>query len=84
MKRPVIWVMSLLAGVNAVLGLGTLQDLISPTALAWVVLISAGVQAAVQFWVQSQVTPVALPRAADGRPLIPLGTYGTRDPDAIA
>jgi hypothetical protein len=77
MKRPVIWVMSALAGLNAILGLGTLQDLISPAALAWVVLVSAGVQAAVQFWVQAQVTPIALPRAADGTPLVKLGSYGT-------
>ena len=68
--RPVLLVMSVLAGINAILGLGTLGDLISPTALAWVVLVSAGVQAAVQFWVQGKVTPLANPRDAYGQPLV--------------
>jgi hypothetical protein len=57
-REPVVWVMSVLAGVNAALGMGTLGGLIGPRALAWVVLVSAGVQAAVQFWVRGVVSPV--------------------------
>ena len=68
--RPVRLVMSVLAGVNAILGLGTLGDLISPTALAWVILVSAGIQATVQFWVEGQVTPLSNPRDGYGRKLM--------------
>lgn len=71
MKNPVLFVMSLLAGVNAILAVGTLQDLISAAAFGWVVLITAGVQAAVQFWVKGQVTPLADPRNNLGERLTP-------------
>jgi hypothetical protein len=71
MKNPVLLVMSLLAGLSAALGLGVLQDLVSPTVLGWLLVTQAVVTAAVQYWLKGQVTPVASPRAKDGTPLVP-------------
>lgn len=70
-RRPVLWVMSVLAGINAVLAVGTLQDLVPVVVYGWVMLASAGIQASVQFWVQSQVTPLNDPKGADGTQLVP-------------
>lgn len=72
-RRPVLWVMSALAGLNATLALGTLQQLVSPTVYGWVLLCSAGLQASVQFWVQGQVTPLTRPRDHDGTELARVG-----------
>lgn len=73
MKNPVLLVMSILAGVSAALGLGTLQDLVSPTVLGWILLIQAAATAGVQYWVRGQVTPLADPRSGDGTPLVVAG-----------
>lgn len=69
MRNPVLLAMSLLAGLSAILGLGTLQDLVSPTVLGWILVAQAGATAALQFWVRGQVTPMVDPRAHDGRQL---------------
>lgn len=69
-SKPVRFVMSILAAVNAAVALGTLGDLISPTALAWLILVSVAVQAGTQFWVEGQVTPIANPKDRWGRPLV--------------
>ncbi len=69
MKNPVLLVMSILAGVSAALGLGTLQDLVSPTVLGWILIMQAAITAGVQYWVRGQVTPLADPRDARGREL---------------
>lgn len=70
MKNPVLLVMSILAGVSAALGLGTLQDLVSPTVLGWILLIQAAATTGVQHWVRGQVTPLADPRDATGERLV--------------
>lgn len=62
MRNPVLLVMSVLAGAQAVMAAGALADLLSPAALGWVTLSIAAVQAGVQFWVRGQVTPIAPPR----------------------
>lgn len=69
-RNPVLLIMSILAGVSAILGLGTLQDLIDPKSLGWVLVGYAGIQAAVQFWVRGQVTPMIDPRDNQGQRLI--------------
>lgn len=70
MKNPVLLVMSILAGVSAALGLGTLQDLVSPTVLGWILIAQAAATAGVQYWVRGQVTPLADPRDSRGRELV--------------
>jgi hypothetical protein len=70
MKNPVLLVMSILAGVSAALGLGTLQDLVSPTVLGWILITQAAITAGVQYWVRGQVTPLADPRDATGERLV--------------
>lgn len=70
-RNPVLLIMSLLAGVNAILAVGTLQDLVPAAAFGWITLILAGAQAAVQFWVRGQVTPLDSPRDRAGVPLVP-------------
>lgn len=69
MRDPVLLVMSILAGLSAVLGLGVLNELISPTTLGWLLVIQAGATAGVQFWVRQEVTPMVDPRSHDGRQL---------------
>lgn len=80
-RNPVLLIMSLLAGVSAILGLGVLQDLISANAIGWVLVGYAGLQAAVQFWVRGEVTPLIDPRDRSGVRLVPAApakpvTYG--------
>ena len=70
MKNRLLLVMSILARVRAALGLGTLQDLVSPTVLGWILLIQAAATAGVQYWVRGQVTPLADPRDATGERLV--------------
>lgn len=70
-NNPVLFVMSFLAGINGVLAVGTLQEVVSVAVFTWIVLISAGLQAAVQFWVKGVVTPLANPRDANGNALVP-------------
>lgn len=75
MKNPVLLVMSLLAGLSAVLGLGVFQDLVSATVLGWLLVAQAGVTAVVQFWVRGQVTALADPRDNSGNQLVPAGKH---------
>ncbi len=69
MRNPVLFAMSVLAGLSAVLGLSVLQDLISPTTLGWLLVAQAGLTASMQFWVRGQVTPLVDPRDDTGRRL---------------
>lgn len=69
MRNPVLFVMSILAALNAALGLGVLAELVSPTTLGWLLVIQAAATAGIQFWVRGQVTPMADPRSHDGRQL---------------
>jgi hypothetical protein len=69
MRNPVLLVMSILAALDAALGLGCLAELVSPTVLGWLLVIQAAATAGVQFWVRGQVTPMVDPRAHDGRQL---------------
>jgi protein-S-isoprenylcysteine O-methyltransferase Ste14 len=75
MRNPVLVVMSLLAGLSAVLGLGTLQDLVSPVILGWLLVAQAAVTAGVQFWVHGSVTPLVDPRNAQGHQLVDSGKH---------
>ena len=77
-RNPVLFMMSLFAGANAILALGTLQELVSQRTLAWFVLALAGGQAAMQFWVRGEVTPLTSPRDRDGAPLVPIGSQLSR------
>ena len=71
MRKPVLLVMSLLAALNGALGLGTLQDLVSPVILGWILVAQAAATAGIQFWVHGQVTSLADPRDCDGTRLVP-------------
>lgn len=71
MRNPVLLVMSLLAALNGALGIGTLQDLVSPAVLGWVLVVQAAATAGIQFWVRGQVTPLINPRDIDGTKLVP-------------
>lgn len=73
MRNPVLLVMSLLAALNAALGLGVLNELISATTLGWLLVAQAAVTAGIQFWVRGEVTPMVDPRSYDGRQLFPKG-----------
>lgn len=75
MKNPVLLVMSVMAAVSAALGLGTLQDLVSPAVLGWILIAQAAITAGVQYWVRGQVTPLADPRDAKGRRLTSESPY---------
>ena len=78
-RNPVLLIMSLLAGANAILAAGSLQDLLSPTTFAWVVLGVAGIQAAAQFWVRGEVTPLIDPRDRAGARLRPIRSHADTD-----
>lgn len=71
MRNPVLFVMSLLAGLSTVLSLSVFQDLVSPTVLGWLLVAQAAITATLQFWVRGEVTPVDSPRDRTGTPLVP-------------
>lgn len=75
MRNPVLVVMSLLAGLSAVLGLGTLQDLVSPEILGWLLVAQAAVTGTIQFWIHGQTTPLVDPRNAEGHQLVDSGRH---------
>ena len=70
-REPVLVVMSVLAGMQALIGAAGFAEAVPRQAALWMILATAAVQAGVQFYVRGQVTPVADPRDADGRPLTP-------------
>lgn len=70
-RNPVLLAMALLGALDAALGLGTLQDLISGTALAWLLIASVALKAAIAVWVKGEVTPMVDPRGYDGIRLVP-------------
>jgi hypothetical protein len=70
MKRnPVLLVMSIFAGLQALSGGAFLLDVFGAKTAGLVVLALAAVQAGVQYWVRGQVTPLADPRDNLGRPM---------------
>ena len=75
MRNPVLLVMSILAALNAALGLGVLSELISPTTLGWLLVAQAAITAGIQFWVRGEVTPLVDPRNAKGQRLTPDSPY---------
>lgn len=56
-SRPVVLIMSVLAGLQILAAGAALTDVIGAEAAALLVLVVAAAQAAVQFYVQSLVTP---------------------------
>jgi hypothetical protein len=64
-REPVLWVMSALAGLQVMAAAGNLTELIGGKPAAWLVLTCAALQAASQFWVRSQVTPVRPPESVE-------------------
>lgn len=72
LRNPVLIIMSLLAGLSAVLGLTVFQDLVNPTVLGWLLVAQAAITATLQFWVRGEVTPVDSHRSRQGLPLVPV------------
>lgn len=70
MTRPVLVVMSVLAGAQILTGGAALGDVIGVKVAGLAILVVGAVQAGMQFYVQGQVTPtaqVAAQRNVDGR-----------------
>jgi hypothetical protein len=68
--RPVLTVMSILAGLQILAGGAALGDVVGAKTAGLIVVGIAAIQGGVQFWVQGQVTPmsnVAARRVDDGR-----------------
>ena len=69
--RPVLIYAAVMAGLSAVTGYAGLDQLIPSQAVAWLALVTVVTGAVGGVLVQGRVTPVADPRAVDGRPLVP-------------
>lgn len=70
-RNPVVVIMSILAAVQALTGAAGFAEAVPERVALWLIIGAAAVQAGVQFYVRSLVTPTVDPRTDDGTPLIP-------------
>lgn len=69
-RNPVVWVMSALAGAQALLLAAGFTDVVGAKWSAFGMAFVVALQLVVQVWVRGQVTPVGDPRGPDGAPLV--------------
>jgi hypothetical protein len=78
--RPVLFITMALAGLAAVTGFAGLADLLPAAVILWLLLVQAVAVAVSGVYLQSVVTPLSDPQAADGTPLRALASGGPVSP----
>lgn len=69
--KPVVWMVGLLATIDAVLAANEAFHLLPDDATKWLLFASAILTAILGRMVYNRVTPLADPKAANGLPLVP-------------